>query len=100
MTGPLAQSAERGADNANCFEPEPRFLPRFPAMFFPRFFFLASVLTAFVLLVIAQLYECLGFYITVLQVLLFRLCRALIIVDIATEVLLVWTYWILLLLYN
>ena len=97
MTGPLAQSAERGADNANCFEPEPRFLPRFPAIFFPRFFFsgrffLASVLTAFVLLVIAQLYECLGFYITVLQVLLFRLCRALIIVDIATEVLLVWTY--------
>ena len=98
MTGPLPQSAGRGADNANCFDPVPRFLSRFPAMFFPRVFFfsgrffLASVLTAFVLLAVVQLYECLSFYITVLLVLLFRLCRALIIVDIASEVLLVCTY--------
>ena len=38
-------------------ELEPWFLPRFPAHFSPQGFFLASVLTAFALLAVAQLYE-------------------------------------------
>ena len=38
-------------------ELEPWFLPRFPAHFSPQGFFLASVLIAFALLAVAQLYE-------------------------------------------